>query len=397
MLDPVIKEFLVERKKGQNISDQEILERWLPGAAQQAKQLFLVSHPGKFTHPDAKVSPIFFEGIHSNDGLLRTGNAKVEFDTIGNAAAMGVYKFLNLVLEDGRTILSHLENDTKVIKEQLTISAVPYKKIREELLLIKAKDTSPIHTSNKVKQVFVPVYNIYHLLSILTNSGLMFKLKEKINKLKFSAESKEAREAKKKGLYHGKGYSEMYNLSMVGFGGTQPQNISALNSKFGGKAFLLLSMPPELKIRSVQPPREDFFKETLWLNSFKYDFIELHEIFIHWKNNIDIRIWRDELVKDIIYQATDKLWAVRQIEPGWSNSDNYRHLPKHQKIWLDQMYESEREPDGEWLKKIKDNILYWFLMTYKKVITKNPIHLEEGKAEILYLREMIDICEEVLI
>jgi len=396
MFDPVIKEFLNERKKGEKISDEEILERWLPKAAQQAKQLFRVSHPGKFSHPDARVSPIFFEGIHANDGLLRTGNVKVDFDTIGSASAMGVLKFLNLILEDGRTVLNHLENNTKEIKKQLTISSVPYENIRKDLLLINEKDTSPTKTSNKVKQVFVPVYNRYHLLSILTNSGLMFKLKKRINNLKFAPEVKEAKEAKKKNLYHETGYSELYNLSMISFGGTKPQNISFLNSKNGGKALLLLSMPPELKIRNIQPPREDFFKENLWIDSFKYDFIELHQIFIHGRNNIDIRIWRDSLVKDIIYRTTDKLWAVRQIEQGWSKSDNYKYLPISQKIWLDQLYESNRESDREWLEKIKVNLLSWFLSAYKKVITKKPINLEEGKAELLYLREMIDICEEVL-
>ena len=83
----------------------------------------------------------------------------------------------------------------------------------------------------------------YHLLSVLSPSNLMFKLKERIN-LRFSDEAKTAREARKNNKYHQDGYSEVFNISVIGFGGTKPQNISVLNNQNGGTSYLLLSVPP---------------------------------------------------------------------------------------------------------------------------------------------------------
>ncbi|MBN4071571.1 hypothetical protein JYT30_00245, partial [Desulfotalea psychrophila] len=75
MLDSAIQVFLDERKeiwlkskiKGKTTDEEKIvLERqateefslpsWLPRAAKRAKQLSLVSHPGKFSHPSAKTT-----------------------------------------------------------------------------------------------------------------------------------------------------------------------------------------------------------------------------------------------------------------------------------------------------------------------------------------------------
>lgn len=74
MLAPTIQDFLNERKEGwlkkikNNTTDkdkaqfqQQALEEfslagWLPSAVKRARQLFIVSHPGKYSHPSAKKS-----------------------------------------------------------------------------------------------------------------------------------------------------------------------------------------------------------------------------------------------------------------------------------------------------------------------------------------------------
>ena len=112
MLDPNIQNFLNERKEmwlkkkikaktseeEKAVFEQEAGElfslfTWLPNAAKRAKQLSLVSHPSKFTHPSAKTSSIIATADNKSDGYLRTGNIEVALDVFGNAAAMDVYKF----------------------------------------------------------------------------------------------------------------------------------------------------------------------------------------------------------------------------------------------------------------------------------------------------------------
>lgn len=414
MIDPVIKDFLDERKekwlKNQikiNISEDEktelmhqadlmfSLEEWLPNAAKRAKQLSAVSHPGKFCHPSAKICSVIANGKKSNDGFLRTGNVDVSLDVFGNAAAMDVFKFLNLKLSNGETILTNLEKNTPEIKKQLTVNAVTFDEIAAGLLSIKGDCSPKAKTSPFVKQVYFVVDNNYHLLSILTPSAIMYNLKESIDKMRFSEEAKAAREAKKKNICHENGFSEIFGLSVIGFGGTKPQNISVLNSQNGGKAYLLSSMPPDLSPSNIQPPKSNFFSNTIWTNAFKGGFHKLHSLLIDDYNNIHIRNKRDIITKNIIYQVSDKMWMVRSLDAGWSDSDRYSKLPQYQKIWLDQLYASIRNENTEWFNHVKNDFARWFINTYKRLLGKNAITL--GDEQFPYFKEILDECEEALL
>jgi CRISPR-associated protein Csy1 len=304
MLDETIVTFLSERKaaKLKGVSDFEQIqkieetfypENWLPDAAKRAGQLSLVSHPSKFTHPSAKTSSIIFENTSVANGFLCSTNVQSELDVFGNAAALDVYKFLSLVLADGKTVLAHLEENTDTIQRQFNFSSVSFDELRDNFLAIKQDKSSKVRTSGQLKQIYFPVENDYHLLSILTPSGLMFALKEKIQHIRFSEETKLAREAEKNNAFHENGFDELYDLTVIGFGGTKPQNISVLNSKYGGTAYLLPSIPPSFKIRNFQIPTSDFFKNCIYPNLYKDSFEAFHRLLIAKHNNINIRDGRD--------------------------------------------------------------------------------------------------------
>jgi len=413
MLDPAIQSFLDERKEAwlkkktnsattdeeafdleQQAREMFSLAVWLPNAAQRAKQLFLVSHPGKFTHPSAKISSVVAQAMPAADGFLRSGNSQTELDVFGNAAAMDVYKFLTIALHDGKSILSHLEMETAEIEQQLTIPTAPYHEIAQALLAIKDDGDSSIKTSGKIKQVYFPVEGDYHLLSVLTSSCLIYKLKERINTMRFSDEAKEAREAKKKNHEHGEVLSEVYGLSVMGFGGTKPQNISVLNSQNYGQAYLLSSTPPVLHDRRIQPPRKNFFSETLWLKAYADDFEKLHQLLIGERNNIHVRHRRDAIIRSIIFQVADRMWMIRHIDAGWSESDNYQNLPRSQSIWLDQQYTEQRDENTEWMDAIKADMTRWFFNSYSKIMGSQK--LDMGDDQFPHIRSVIHDCEEAL-
>lgn len=315
-------------------------------------------------------------------------------DVFGNAAAMDVFKFLNLKLEDNVTVLTHLENRTPEIEKQLNVLAVSFDEITKGLLSIKGDGSPSAKTSTQVKQVYFVVGNKYHLLSILTPSNLMYKLKERIDILRFSDEVKEAKEVKKKNCYHAKGFSDIYGLSVIGFGGTKPQNISVLNSQNGGKAYLLASMPPELTSRNIQPPKINFFSNTIWANAYKVDFLKLHTLFIGDLNNMHVRNKRDRITKGIIYQVVDRLWMIRNLAAGWSESENYNKLPKYQKIWLDQLYVNTRDENTDWFSSVKNDFARWFVNSYMLILGKKAISL--GDEQLPYFKDILDECEEAL-
>ncbi|WP_216069151.1 type I-F CRISPR-associated protein Csy1, partial [Acinetobacter ursingii] len=56
------------------------LAEWLSDAANRAKQLTIVSHPAKFSHPRAQVSDIYFISDRKNDGYIKSGNVNYPFD-----------------------------------------------------------------------------------------------------------------------------------------------------------------------------------------------------------------------------------------------------------------------------------------------------------------------------
>ena len=394
MLDPAITEFLDNKKKdflkkkikpstneadklilSQEVSKKYLLENWLIDASSRAKQLSLTSHPAKFIHPNAKVSSIIANNVKNNDGLLRTGNVDVDLDVFGNAAALDVEKFLRVQLHDKQTILQHLEQESDLIKEQFYSQKLSFSNIRDAFLLIKKSDLN--QTSGKLKQVYFPVADNYHLLSLLAPSGMMYKLKQRINQLRFSNENKSLREELKKSapsVMSGK-ITEIFDLTAIGYGGTQSQNISTLNAQNGGVSFLLSSMPPKLSKRKVQPPKHDFFNDCLWSGLFEQDFISFHKVLEDRKNNKKIRDKRDDIV---INSITKVKWLLERIRENghWSDSDTYASLELWQKIWLDEHYLMIRSDDKQnhnYQTKAQSHFANWFIGHYKESIKNNKL------------------------
>ena len=194
--------------------------------------------------------------------------------------------------------------------------------------------------------------------------------------------------------YHEQGLSEVFGLSVVGYGGTKPQNISVMNSQNFGTAYLLFSSPPSLAVRKIQPPRVNFFRNSLWLKPFKDDFHKFHDQLSLDRNNIHVRRRRDWLIRSIFYQVADRVWTIRSLEPGWSESDNYQHLPEYQKIWLDQLYKARREDESSWFAAMQKELAIWFVRTYKKLHANQAFSL--GDDELPHIKKMLAECEEAL-
>ncbi|MFZ2407783.1 MAG: type I-F CRISPR-associated protein Csy1 [Methylobacter sp.] len=410
MLDPAIESFLSERKAARikknlkpGSSDEErqsieleatelfLLDNWLPDAAKRAGWLSMITHPGKFTHPSAKTSSIIADSQPKPDGFLRTGNADADLDVLGNAAALDVHKFLSLTLTDGQTVLTHLEQNSEQIQTQFKLPSMPFTELQQGLLAIKqSPDTAK--TSEKIKQVYFPADDGYHLLSILTPSGLMFKLKERINVLRFSDKAKQAREDRRHQVHNEDGFDELYNLAVIGFGGTKPQNISVLNNQNGGTVYLLPSLPPQLETRAIQPPKSSFFKDSLYYKHYQDSFKALHRLLAANHNTIGIRDGRDYWIESIAEQVIEKVWQLRQLEAGWSETTN---LPMAQKIWLDAAYLEQRENEDDWLDEIIRSLVDWFRFAYEKTVTKDKA-IFLGDAELAHIRTVLAAMQEDL-
>mgnify|MGYP000426221668 CR=1 FL=1 len=403
----VIDEFLAERKAAwlkaklkadmnetaqqdlyQEATDKFSLSTWLPDAAKRVTQLSMVSHPSKFSHPSAKTSSVIAYCSSNNDGYLRTGNVNYPLDVFGNAAAMDVYKFLSLTLADGQTVLTHIENDSEVIKPILTINTANYDELKQGFISIKQADSS-IKTDRLVKQVYFPVVENYHLLSILTPSGLLTKIKTTIDKMRFSDESKEAKAQRKDNKYHPTGFDDLLDLSVTAYGGTQPQNISVLNSQNAGRAYLLPSTPPTLQKRDIRLPTYDFFKNSLWRGQFKDNFDALHKLMILDINNINIREAINRRIKFVIDQILEKAFVIRASNIGWSETEHYKQLPLAQRIWLDDIHLEQRTNQELWLEAVSRSFAGWIVHSYE-ASQKNNGAIILSSTESNHIRQFVE-------
>ncbi len=417
-MEEAIKDFLLKQKekriKGKtktNMNSDEAaavkedaeaefaIENWLPHAAERAGQLSMSSHMAKFSHPDAKTSIVLTSASEEPDGFLRTGNIPSVFDVSGNAAALDVNSFLSLRLSDGRTILEHLEEGeegSELIQKEFNLKNTPFHELRENFLKIRNKDETEVYTDERVKQVYFPTGDGgYHLLSLLTSSGLIFKLKEEINNIRFPGEEvKERRKHRAENTFSKEGYSEIFDITTIGYGGAQPQNISVLNSK-NKNAHLLRSLPPVLQKRKITFPKTNFFYDTLWVKNFSREFHTLHRIMLRSDNNKDLRDKRDDIFRDIIDKITESVWTLRLTKEGWSDSENFVNLPLHQKIWLDDAKKEERNQGEEWSEEIFKEMAHWIAESYKRVLKEDAFLLSDE--DLLHIRNLIKEDKEALL
>ncbi|EJD6042700.1 type I-F CRISPR-associated protein Csy1 [Providencia rettgeri] len=421
MLDPAIEAFFTERKESwlkknvkASMSEGEIqqlqqkcdailsLAQWLPSAAKRAGQISLSTHPCTFSHPSSRknkngyVTPILARAEHTNDGLLRTGNVMVETDALGNAAALDVYKFLTLELQDNRTLLAHIKDETPLAKDILNQGDEEYHLLRDGFLAMVAADKTVI-TSSKIKQVYFPVWledNEYHLLSPLTPSGLVFELRKRIDTIRFSEQTKALRDLKRKGEFSQVGYKEIYGLTTIGYGGTKPQNISVLNNQNAGKAHLLPSLPPQIAQRKRRLPTYDFFTNTVNPWQVKETLEAFHGLISLPKAQRGSRFieYRDRRIQEYVDYIMLTMWEVRR---GFeqNNIQLPTQLAKVQQIWLfpDQQ---QRNNSDEWLEGIITLIAQQFMRHYKKVLGKKAIAL--GNDELAAIAQVIAINKELL-
>lgn len=347
----------------QQANNKFSLNEWLPDAAKRVTQLSMVSHPSKFSHPSAKTSSVIAKVEQSNDGYLRSGNVDYSLDVFGNAAAMDVFKFLSLPLNEKFTILDGFEQQDQALKTLITHAKLNFDTLSTEFLKIKVTDHS-VKTDHLVKQVYFPVREAqYHLLSILTPSGLITRLKQSIDAIRFSEDTKQAKESRKKNEHHEMGYSDIFDLTVTGYGGTQPQNVSVLNSQNAGRAYLLSSCPPKFENRNIKLPSQDFFQQCLYWKRFGGEFESLQK-YVNGINNQHTRKKIKKILRQMVGDILFIAFCIRKNEKGWSKKEHYQSLALKQKIWLDDAYLDVRETENEWRDEIARRTAKWILDSF---------------------------------
>lgn len=341
----------------------------------------VVSHPAKMSNPECKFPKIVASSIPSSDGFLRTGNYKEVFDMHINAKNLKVFKFLSLLYEE-KPLLEYIKTKNWRVFEKLF-------KVNEERAKVWIENFSrclsnqSVNTNQYIKQVYFPVGNEYHLLSLLTPSGLIFSLKEKIDNINYkSPNAYLGKKLKKENKYFENKFSCITDLTMTCHGGKHPKNISGLNNKYQSY-YVLNSSPPKLEKRNIRFPIKNFFNESLRNCDYLDIFYSLHKIFKTNYSNAHIREGRDYHLQGLIDCIIDKMWAVRAVADQQYRPIHSR-LELHQRIWLCEEYWQTREEENIWLDKLCEEITNWIILTYEKLLSKQAIKMGESERQHIY-------------
>lgn len=365
----IIAQFLTDRlqpkleKVNEEDSEQRALllaahapKSWIADAARRVAQIQQVTHAIKYTHPDARGSSLYSAGNpHAADAEVGTHTlgAQLAADVVGNAAALDVYKFLNLHVGERRIL------DIAIADEPALAAA--FSENEEEAgawmaafaTLAYAKGETASH--KLAKQVYWPLGDSeYHLLSPLFPTSLVHGLWKTVREDRFSEEAKAARAARKAGVAHPHGFREYPDLAIQSFGGTKPQNISQLNSERYGENYLLPSLPPNWQSPAIRPPLAvDSVFDRIFsrrprvreLTRILRDFL----VSVEHVNNVRIREKRAELTAylcdEALLYAAELRDAVEtgQLAAGWTQDETCK-LNRAEQCWLDPL-RAQTDPD----------------------------------------------------
>lgn len=380
---------------------------WLTDASRRAGQISLVTHAAKFTHGDSKASSIYRE-TQSDDGYLSTHSlAVVSADAVGNAAALDVAKFLQTEV-NGDSLLGCLKRHDYAPFKALTEDESQLNQWIEGFnrALISAQPAS----HKLAKQIYFPVADDYHLLCPLFATSLAQAMHDKMVAARFGEDAKAVRDARKAGKWHPQPDVRFAGLAEMHFGGTKPQNISALNSARGGRLWLLPSQPPQWKILNNAPQnmanlfalRGAFNREASRIIASMSFLLKENAA----KNNRHIRAARAKYVDELI----DLLFmhAATYQQESWQNwtQANNPELPRHQQLWLDpwrsrvdDAFRQERDK-ATWQVEVADDFARWLNYRLNKVrLDVGITERREWRTQRLFrrrMREMDAILQEVL-
>lgn len=403
-LRAVIHEFLQERlqakldklKEGDDEKRQQLVEayqpqNWIPDAARRVGQIQQITHALKYIHPEAKGTNLNSPGnAAAGESLVGTHTIadQCAYDVVGNAAALDVYKFLRLAVNDKTLLSRSLEHDPALqhVFSENNELAMEWMIAFSGLVASKGEPAS----HKLAKQIYWPMRDgEYHLLAPLFPTSLVHKVWSSIREDRFSDQAKEARDARKAGKRHPSGYHEYPNVVIQQFGGTKPQNISQLNSERYGENQLLPSCPPNWASEAVKPPLRVDSVFDVWfgrrarvrtLTASLRDF--LYSLPAD-KTNIRIRNTRKKIVANIVDELLVFAAELRDLTPGWSLHEECR-LNINEACWLDPFRAEVDEAfsaaylNGGWKDYVHQRFANWLNAQLTK--KKKSLHLGENEA-----------------
>lgn len=374
-----LHEYIIESaaKKGKTPAD------WFDAMVMHMNECHLARHVGKFTNPDIKTTVC----SHSKKvaGYVTTGGSTCSLDILTPAQYLGSASLLLSPVTPDKNVLEAVITRDKELEKELELLSLPIEKLQKKVQeMLEDSQKEPEATDTHLRQVYFPIAEgEYHLLSVMPSSCLALEMYQRIRAIN----GHKIDCCNKKSENYGKPCEEVTGLTMIGFGGSKPLNISALNSRCGGKTYLLSSLPPSLPARKIRLPKSDFFRESIWYKQQSSALYRLHAYMKQDRNTIEIRQAIHDLVDEMISAVLFAAYQIRAEKIGWNEEEAYSQLPTAQKIWLDDAYAEERK-ETSWADDISSSFARWVIRSYEKLLEEDAIKL--GDAEHGFIKKQME-------
>jgi CRISPR-associated protein Csy1 len=383
MILGILREYIEKQAKKKKKTSAE----WFAGMLDSLSECRFTTHVGKFTDPDSKIY-FYCDKDDNCSGYVITGNVDVELDFAVSANFITPALFLLQILEDGETLLKHIQEKDENIKAEFAELGIntlaPLYQAVERINKVEGLQKSESH----LRQVYFPVGDGYHLLTVFPASGLLLTARRRVDRI--NGYSRLCHDSKSN--EYGKSCSCIFDMASINFGSGKPQNISAGIQSYYGEAYLLESLPPVLGNKGVHLTRYNFLEENVSYKDYVATFQRLHKLFKQDRKNQQIQEVIKNGIKDVIDVIMVSCHQIREQEAGWSDDECCRNLPVFQKIWLDEAYRDKRESES-WREEVGRYFARWFVYKYKKIIKGERVSF--GEEEFRYLKwEMIKVLEE---
>ena len=225
-------------------------DTWINTAAGKAGQIQIATHVAKLTHPDSRAASLISTGNNNAKGYIGTHTLiEPEADATGNAGALDVYGLLSQQVGGQPLWELALVDDPDFVEAVGPDAAKAFKRV--------VRGSSEIDSYQK--QIYWPTDEQDLLLSPLTSSSFSHSLYKRITEDRYSETTKQSWAARRAGK-EGDPITVYPEIAVLQIGGTKPQIVSALNSKRGGKQYMLSCLPPVMRKRYNAPTGTSCFK-----------------------------------------------------------------------------------------------------------------------------------------
>lgn len=371
-LDTKLKELEKDKKvSNKEPKRQELIARhrhtaWIDEAAKRVHEIQAVTHSVKAIHPYANGTNLFIDPLHlqtlNEVGTHALGEHCFE-DVVGNAAALGVYKLLELEVH-GRSLLAALLAQDADALAALHADSEQAGKLRDAFVSLTQPRAEGPSSHTLAKQMFWLTGTDacddahYTLLAPLYATSLAHAVHAQVHEDRFGEVNKAARQARRERKMHDGIFRDYPGLAVQNMGGANKQNLGLLNVARGGKNYLLSSLPPQWQASAVRLPvyATSVFDRLFIARTEVRRIVRALRVFLESDPdaNVTTRARREESLDALVDELVSLAAELQQIlPPGWSRDDErFADLNRSEQLWLDPLRaEQTDEADfaREWL------------------------------------------------